>query len=159
MPSDDINPIKRDDILEVYIDGASRNNPGKGAYAFIFVRNQEVLYKESGYLGDITNNQAEYKALINALDKVIEFSRWKVKVYSDSQLVVNHMSGVWRVKDSMIKALYREASKNEIGIKEIEYLHVPRTNKFIRICDELCNKCLNENTQVKGGDSDGMETN
>ncbi len=42
----------------------------------------------------------------------------------------------------MIKMLYREASEKEKGIKNIEYFHVPRTNKFIRIADKLCSTCL-----------------
>jgi len=139
------NKVFKDDILEIYIDGASRNNPGKGACAYIFVLNDEIIFKQSAYLGDITNNQAEYTALINALDKAIEYTRWIIKVYSDSELVVNQMNGKWRVKDTLIKELYRQASQKEMGIKSIEYLHVPRTNKFIGLADDLCSDCIDKN--------------
>ena len=140
-----INKVQKGDVLEIYTDGASRNNPGKGACAFIFVLNNEVVYEESHYLGDITNNQAEYQGLIRALDKAIEFTRWNIRVFSDSQLLINQMNGEWRVKDVMIKNLYREASQKEQGIQNIEYFHVPRTNQFIKIADRLCNECLDKN--------------
>ena len=139
-----INKVYKDDILEIYTDGASRNNPGKGAGSYVFVVNDQIIKQDSFYFGDITNNQAEYKSLINALDKAIEYTRWNVKVFSDSELIVKQMSGEWRVKDQIIKILYREASEKEKGIKNIEYFHVPRTNKFIKIADKLCNACLNK---------------
>ena len=55
------------DILKIYTDGAARGNPGPAAYAFIFVDKDNIIHKESGYLGNATNNTAEYKAIINAL--------------------------------------------------------------------------------------------
>ncbi len=117
----DENPVKKTDILDVYTDGASRNNPGKGSGAFIFVLKDTIICQESQYLGDITNNQAEYKALLMALDRVIEYTRWRVRLYSDSELLVRQMNGDYRVKDPMLKALYRQASELEKGIKDIEY--------------------------------------
>ena len=143
----DENPVKRTDILDVYTDGASRNNPGKGSGAFIFVLDDIIICKDSQYFGDITNNQAEYKALLMALDRVIEFTRWRVRCYSDSELLVKQMNGEWRVKDPMIKELYRQASELEKGIKSIEYFHVPRTNRFIRVVDKMCNDCLDGKTK------------
>ncbi len=139
-----VNVVQKSDILEIYTDGASRNNPGKGACAFVFVLNGQIIYKEAHFLGDITNNQAEYQGLIRALDKAIEYTRWNVKVFSDSQLLIKQMSEEWRVKDPMIKILYREASEKERGIQNIEYFHVPRTNKFIKIADKLCNDCIDK---------------
>lgn len=139
-----INKVQKTDILEIYTDGASRNNPGKGACAFIFVLNDQIIHKEAHFLGDITNNQAEYQGLIKALDKAIEYTRWNVRVFSDSQLLIKQMSGEWRVKDPMIKILYREASEKERGIQNIEYFHVPRSNKFIKVVDKLCNDCIDK---------------
>lgn len=137
-----VNKVQKSNILEIYTDGASKNNPGKGACAFVFVLNDQVIYKEAHFLGDTTNNQAEYQGLIKALDKAIEYTRWNIKVFSDSELLVNQMSGNWRVKDPMIKTLYREASEKERGIQQIEYLHVPRTNQYIKQADKFCNDCI-----------------
>ncbi len=140
----EINKVHRTDVLEIFTDGAARSNPGKGACAYVFVLNNEIILEEVFYLGTITNNQAEYQGLIRALDKAIEYTRWNVKVFSDSELVINQMSANWRVKDSAIKKLYRDAAEMERGIQNIEYFHVPRENEYIKIVDELCNKCINK---------------
>lgn len=116
------NLVQSGDVLEIYTDGAARGNPGQAACAYVFVRDGEVIYQEALYLGEVTNNQAEYQALINALDKAIEFSRWDVKVYSDSQLLTNQMNKRWRVKHPVIKRLYRESVDKEKGFQKIEYL-------------------------------------
>ncbi|MCC6961745.1 MAG: ribonuclease HI family protein [candidate division Zixibacteria bacterium] len=141
----DANPVKKSDVLDIYTDGASRNNPGKGSGAFIFVLKDDIICSDAQYFGDITNNQAEYKALIMALDRVIEFTRWHIRIHSDSELLIKQMSGDWRVKEPMLKELYREAGELEKGIQKIEYLHVPRSNRFIKIVDKMCNECLDKN--------------
>lgn len=140
----EVNRVHKTDLLEIYTDGAARSNPGKGACAYIFVLNNEVISKDVFFLGNTTNNQAEYQGLIKALDKAIEYTRWNVKVFSDSELVINQMSGNWRVKDCDIKKLYREAAEMERGIQNIEYFHVPRENEYIKQVDDLCNKCIDK---------------
>jgi ribonuclease HI len=82
------NTIKKEDILKIYTDGAARGNPGPGACAFIFVKGEEVIYSDSKYLGTVTNNKAEYNAVIEALKKAVEYTRWNVWVYSDSTLII-----------------------------------------------------------------------
>jgi len=85
------NPVKRGDILEVYVDGASRGNPGPAAWAFIFVKNEEIIHQKSAYIGHTTNNLAEYKTIVNALKEAKQFSRWHLKIFSDSELVVRQI--------------------------------------------------------------------
>ena len=140
-----IGEIEEDDILEIYTDGACRNNPGKGAGAFLFVLNGEIIKQESIYFGHVTNNQAEYKALINALEKAIEFKKYKIKVFSDSQLLVNQMNGIYKVGTPRIMILHLEAYEKAKGFENIEYLQVPRNNEYIKIADKLCSDCLREN--------------
>lgn len=144
-----INKVHRTDVLEIYVDGASRGNPGKGACVYIFVLNNETILEESFYLGTITSNQAEYQGLIKALDKAIEYTRWNVKVFSDSELIINQMNGDWRVKNNAIKKLYRDAAEMERGIQNIEYFHVPRENENIKRVDGLCNECIDKHVGKK----------
>ena len=73
------NPIKRGDILEIYVDGASRGNPGPAAWSFIFVKDNQIIHQNSGYIGNATNNTAEYKAIINALNEAEKYTRWQVR--------------------------------------------------------------------------------
>lgn len=53
------NPVKREDILEIYVDGASRGNPGPAAYGFIFIKKNEIIHQKSAFIGNKTNNTAE----------------------------------------------------------------------------------------------------
>jgi len=140
-----VDKVEKYDILEIYTDGASRNNPGKGAGAYLFVWSGEIIEQESFYFGDITSNQAEYKAVINALEKAVAYKSFNIKVYSDSQLLINQMNGDWRVRDATIKKLYLEACEKAKGFENVEYFQVPRENKYIKIADKLCSYCLEEN--------------
>ncbi len=131
-------------MIRIFTDGASRGNPGPSASAFIILdqRNQ-VLKQDSKYLGIGTNNQAEYNALISALEAALDFKQ-DVECYSDSNLLVNQMNGQWRVKHPNMKPLWKKA----VGLKEqfekINFSHVPRTNKYIKKVDELANIKLDE---------------
>ena len=140
------NPIKRDNILSIYTDGASRGNPGHAACSFIFLKNGDKtpIKEYVEYLGKQTNNVAEYTAIIKALESATEYTRWKVKVFSDSELVINQLNKDYRVK----KAHLRERLLKIFGLtkffEKVEFFHVPRDNEFIRICDALCNTKLDE---------------
>lgn len=136
--------VRKGDVLEIYVDGASRGNPGPGAYSFIFVIDDETIYSESKFLGNVTNNVAEYKAVIEALEKATEFTRWKIQLHSDSQLVVNQINGDWRIRKNHLKKLYDEVNRKRGRFEEVKFFHVGRENVFIRKADGLCNKCLDE---------------
>lgn len=144
--SQEFNKVGKKDVMEIYTDGAAGGNPGKGAGAFIFVLNEEVINENSFYLGDVTNNQAEYRALLAALDEAIGFTRWKVKVFSDSDFMIKQLKGEWRIKDPVFKELFREVGRMERGFSDIEYFHVPRDNKYIKIADNLCEECIKYHT-------------
>jgi len=139
------NPIKKSDVLKIYTDGASRKNPGPSAYAFIFVRGEEIIYSTSQYLGTKTNNTAEYTAVIEALKKAVEYTRWKVEVYSDSELIINQINGEWRIKNDRLKNLHSQVITQKANFEETKFFHISRRNKFIKEADKLCNECLNKN--------------
>jgi ribonuclease HI len=139
------NLIKKDDVLKIYTDGASRKNPGFSAYAFIFVRGEEIIWSTYGYLGIQTNNTAEYTAVIEALKKAVEYTRWKVEVYSDSELIINQINGEWRIKDGHLKDLHNQIIMQTTNFREVKFFHVSRENKFIKEADKLCNECLDKN--------------
>lgn len=131
-------------MIKIFTDGASRGNPGPSASAFMILNQQDqILKQDSKYLGIGTNNQAEYNALISALEAALEFKE-DVQCFSDSNLLVNQMNGNWKVKHPTMKLLWRKA----VGLKEkfhkITFSHVPRTNKYIQKVDELANIQLDE---------------
>ena len=140
------NPIKKEDILKIYTDGAARGNPGPGACAFVFVKGETIIYRDSKYLGTVTNNKAEYNAVIEALRKAVEYTRWNVRVYSDSALIINQINGEWRITKDHLKVLYDEVMQHKGRFDKVEFFWVGRTNRFIAEADRLCNHNLDENS-------------
>lgn len=143
----DENPVKRGDVLEVYADGASRGNPGPSAWAYLLVKNGQTIYCEKDYLGDKTNNVAEYAAIIEALKKAESYTRWELHVYSDSILVINQINKEWRIKKKHLSKLCDEVYSLRQKFQEVKFRHTSRGNKFIKKADNLCNDCLNEHTK------------
>ncbi len=139
------NPVKKEDILEIYVDGASRGNPGPAAWAYIFVNDGDIIDQKSEYIGRNTNNTAEYSAIINALKNAEDKSRWTIKVYSDSQLAIRQINKEYKIHKEHISKLYNEVYNLCQKYTKVEFFHVNRNNPFIQQCDTLCNKCLDEN--------------
>ena len=128
--------------MEIYTDGASRGNPGNAAIAYVIVERGKILESGSEFIGVATNNEAEYKAIIKALKEAKKYKPKKVKCYSDSNLVINQLKGLWKVKAPQLSDFYNEVKNLEKEFK-IEYCHVPRSNKWITICDSMANHELN----------------
>jgi ribonuclease HI len=131
------------DVLHIHIDGASRGNPGEAGFGVYVSRpdGTEVagLY---GYLGRATNNVAEYQALLHALRYALAQGVRRVRVYSDSELVVRQMDGKYRVKHPDMVPLHREARALIRKFEEAQLAHVPREQN--READRLANRALDE---------------
>ncbi len=113
--------------ITIYSDGAARGNPGPaGAGAELTDAEGKVLGTVCTYLGERTNNQAEYQALIFALDEAIELGATRVRIFADSELMVKQVRGEYKVRNAGIKPLYEDVRKRlrRIGSHTIE--HVPR---------------------------------
>jgi ribonuclease HI len=96
--------------LTIYADGASRGNPGPAAIgAVIRDEHQKILASISRYIGETTNNQAEYRAVIAALKEAAKYDAERVKLCIDSELVAKQLSGSYKVKNLFLFPLYREA--------------------------------------------------
>ena len=134
--------------LDVYTDGASRGNPGPAAYGFVFVKDNGIIFEDSGTLGKTTNNTAEYYAILSALKKAQEFSRESVTVYSDSELVIKQINHQYRITKPHLAKLRAELATEEKKFTDIHFRNVPRENRFIRRCDELCNQALDRETKA-----------
>lgn len=131
--------------LDIYTDGASRGNPGPAAWAFIIVDKTELIHKNSGFLGKSTNNTAEYNAILMALQEAQNWTKGLVKLYSDSQLVIRQLNGEYRVNKAHLLELFNKVQALCNQFEKVEFYHVGRDNRYVQICDSLCNKCLNEN--------------
>src|SRR5579884_1575393 len=129
-------------VLTIHTDGASRGNPGAAAYAYVIARDGAVLAEEAGCLGRLTNNQAEYTALVKALQHALRLDpAAAVLLHSDSELMVRQMNGDYRVKNGDLLPLYEEA----VDLAErfgggVTFNHVRRAQNSR--ADALCNEAL-----------------
>jgi len=132
--------------IHIYTDGASRGNPGKASWAYAFFKEGEDLpfVKSSGYIGIATNNYAEYTAAIRALEKALELGYKDVVLHSDSQLLVNQLLGIYRVKSKNIKPLYNKVKELLKKFENYRIVHERRTHPFIKVVDKMCNEKLDE---------------
>ena len=117
------------DFIEVYVDGASLGNPGPSGIAVIVKKDGKVLERYSSFAGVRTNNQAEYIAVLKALDMAKRYGN-RVKIYSDSELVVRQLNGKYAVKNKNLRELYRKVKNLEREFSEVKYIHVPRNRNM-----------------------------
>jgi len=115
------------DRVVIHADGAAEPNPGPAAIGAIIKDEQgRVMASISRSIGRATNNQAEYRAIIAALEKAIELGAKQVDIKLDSQLVVRQISGQYRVKSAALKPLYQQV-KHLLGLVEgFTITHIPR---------------------------------
>lgn len=127
-------------VWQVHIDGAARGNPGPAAFAFVLERPGAATVEDKGCLGSTTNNQAEYTALVRALEKAAELGGQRLHVLSDSELLVKQMRGEYRVKNESLREHYQEAKQLCNRFQAVTFAHVPREQN--RRADDLCNQAL-----------------
>jgi probable phosphoglycerate mutase len=129
-------------LLTIHTDGASRGNPGAAAFAYVISRAGQEPIEGSGCLGQMTNNQAEYTALVRALEHALRLGpEHRVLVKSDSELMVKQMRGEYKVKNEDLRDLYEEARRlvGRIG-GGVTLQHVRREHN--KRADQLCNEAL-----------------
>ncbi len=125
-------------------DGGARGNPGPGAIGVIIREDDKILKKYSKVLpGSVTNNVAEYHALIKALELASQYTKDELVCCLDSELLVKQLLGEYRVRNPKLLELFLKVQKLQNNFKSIRYVHRPRTDKFQRIPDILLNIALN----------------
>jgi ribonuclease HI len=130
-------------VYKIYTDGASRGNPGpSGIGAVIYDDQGKVVHEIAKYIGEVTNNVAEYEALLEVLDYCVKKHISPIEILADSQLLIKQMTGEYRVKHENIKPLYRRAQDYLVHLKVIRYQHVPR--ELNKAADKLANKGIDD---------------
>lgn len=127
--------------VKIWVDGASRGNPGLAAIGVIIKDEQgKLIDRISRLIGTTTNNQAEYRAIIAALEKAIESGATHVGISSDSELVVKQINGGYRVKKAALKPLYQKVKQLQSLLEGFTITHIPRRQN--READSLANTAL-----------------
>lgn len=127
-------------ITEVYIDGASRGNPGESGIGVLVIRPDGSRKEIREYIGSGTNNEAEYKALIAALGCLAAEDSPQVRIHTDSQLVANQMNGLWKVKNLKLGILHSKAKNLASRFPALKIEHVPREDNAE--ADGLANEAI-----------------
>jgi ribonuclease HI len=135
--------------LVLRTDGAARGNPGPAAAGVVIeTEDGTPLALGKRYLGVLTNNQAEYRALILGLLAVARFRPTAVRVRLDSELVVRQMTGAYQVRDEALRPLHQEAVARARLVPEVTFEHVPRGKNAL--ADSLANAALDEQAAGRG---------
>src|SRR6266581_4978810 len=130
------------------IDGAARGNPGPASYGLVLRRPDGTPLESLGkYIGRHTNNVAEYYALIAALDYAVANGIKRLRVQSDSQLIVNQIKGLYKVKHPDLRPLHERAKKLAAGLEAFAIQYVPREQN--READAAANAALDNTAGVK----------
>jgi 2-C-methyl-D-erythritol 2,4-cyclodiphosphate synthase len=133
--------VKMKGEIVIYADGASRGNPGPaGAGAVIMDSEGKVIQEISMFLGEMTNNQAEYRALILALGEVTAMRPESVTIYLDSELIVNQINGKYKVKNEGMISLNALVMQQLMTLSDWTITHVPREKNSK--ADALANKAI-----------------
>ena len=135
--------------IYIYTDGGSRGNPGPAAIGVVILDKNRKTIKEFGeYLGEKTNNFAEYSALVSALKKTKQIlgkrnvSQAKINIFMDSELVVKQFLGQYKIQDSELQKLFIEVWNLKTDFGEIKFNHISREKN--KRADELVNEALDE---------------
>ncbi|MBI2975285.1 MAG: ribonuclease HI family protein [Deltaproteobacteria bacterium] len=133
--------------LIINTDGAARGNPGPASLGVV-IKNADghVVRELSAYLGEMTNNQAEYKALIAALETAAEIGAESIAIFADSELMVKQVKGLYKVKNEGLKPLFDEVKGLLRKFKNCNIEYVPREKN--KEADKLANLAIDKHFKV-----------
>jgi ribonuclease HI len=127
--------------LIIHTDGASRGNPGPASIAFTIKDERgKRISQDSRTIGVTTNNQAEYQAIIAALEEARKLGAEQVIVESDSELVVKQITGEYRVKKASLRPLYQQVGRIASQFNHFSIRHIPRDKNTE--ADRLANRAF-----------------
>lgn len=131
----------------IYADGGSRGNPGPGAIGIVVsLPNGKILKEYSHYLGETTNNRAEYEAVIFALGKAKQLKIKNMELRIDSELIGKQLLGKYKIKDPDLQPLFIKAWNLRLDFEKVEIKIIPREQN--RAADRLLNIELDNNRKL-----------
>lgn len=126
--------------ISMFTDGGSRGNPGPAAIGIVIKEKDRVVREFGKYIGESTNNDAEYKALLEGLGILKEMGVEEVACFLDSELVVKQLNGLYKVKNENIKKHWKQIKTLEKNFSKITYEHVRREKN--KDADKIVNEVL-----------------
>ena len=127
----------------IHSDGGARGNPGPAAIGVVLSSPEgETVETISEYIGETTNNQAEYRAVIAGLEKAKALGAAEVECVLDSELVVKQLNGEYKVKHPDLKPVFEQARRLALGFSKVQFRHVRREEN--KAADKLVNEALDK---------------
>lgn len=131
----------------IYTDGGSRGNPGPGALGVVITDELGKIMKEySHYLGEVTNNRAEYEAVIFALQKAKQLGIKNIELKTDSELVGKQLLGEYKIKDIDLQPLFIKAWNLRLDYNKVDIKIIPREQN--KQADKLVNRELDSRNKL-----------
>ena len=126
--------------LEIYTDGGARGNPGPAGIGVAIWDGNKLVGTYSKYIGKATNNQAEYQAVVFALEQAKRLKVEEVDIYMDSEVAVNQLNRKFKIKNQELGSLFVRAWNLMIGFKSVKFHYIPREEN--RGADKLVNQAI-----------------
>ncbi|MCK4321555.1 ribonuclease HI family protein [candidate division WOR-3 bacterium] len=135
-----------DRVIKIYTDGSSRGNPGPAGIGILIIDDKGNEVKRiSEYIGETTNNIAEYSALLRAVIECKKRKIYSVEFFTDSELLVNQLNKVYKIKNEGLKPLYVKLLSKLMNFRDWSIRHIPREEN--KIADFLANQALDKKSR------------
>jgi len=132
--------------LTIHVDGASRGNPGPAGIGVVIEDEQGTTRaKISGYIGETTNNQAEYRALIMGLREAAKLKAEHVDIRTDSKLLAEQVQGNYKVRNASLRLLFQQVKQLLADFESFTITFIPRYQNAT--ADALANKALDRHSK------------
>jgi ribonuclease HI len=130
-------------ILYTYSDGGARGNPGPAAIGVVLCDEHGTVVQEaSNTIGERTNNQAEYEAMLLALELARARNARRLRCFADSELLIYQIQGSYKIKNEALKRLAEKVKSLTAGFESVTFQQVPRSHPMIARADKLLNQTL-----------------
>ncbi len=126
--------------LSIYTDGGARGNPGPAGIGIVIKDGEKTVRSYSKYIGKATNNEAEYQALVLALQKAKEFKPRSIRCFLDSELAIRQLNHKYKIKEENMAALFIKVWNLMLDFEKVEFVHIPREKN--KEADKLVNEAL-----------------
>lgn len=128
--------------LQIFTDGGARKNPGPAGIGVVIWSGNELVGRHKAYIGEATNNQAEYRAVILALEEAKKIGAPELEFFLDSELVVKQTNREYKVKDKDLAPLFVQVWNLSLGFKKVTFQYIPREKN--KEADKLVNEAIDE---------------